>query len=71
MATGDTDVFGTSDLSVEVHNVTNGETCQNSWPEEFPFDAEEASGGLLESVQQSRLSSQFAFQDCNLPELLD
>ena len=47
MATGDTDVFGTSDLSMEVHNVSNGQTCQNRWPKEFAIDVEDASGGLL------------------------
>ena len=47
MATGDTDVFGTSDLSMEVHNVTNGQTCGKSWPGKFPIDVEDSSGGLL------------------------
>ena len=47
VATGDTDVFGTADLAMEVHNVTNGQTCRNNWPKEFPIDVEESSGGLL------------------------
>ena len=48
VATGDTDVFGTAiDLAMEVHNVTNGQTCHNKWPKEFPINVEESSGGLL------------------------
>ena len=37
-----------------------------AWEEKFP-----ARGGLQGSVQRSRLPSQFAFQCCNLPQLLN
>ena len=56
VATGDTDVFGASDLSMEVHNVTTGESCKKTWPQKFPVDVEEASGGLLKG-QRARKSN--------------